>query len=179
MVERTAHNGLVVGSNPTKPKFLFQYKINFMKFNFKDYKIIKTKNFIQKNTIVFFLNGTNKTSSDWILIEQNLTKFNYYKVFNKVAYKTIKNSIFKNFLSTINGITFLVKPSSTTNNLTKRNVLQKFEPLLFYILAVKFNNKIYKNKQLKNLFYLNYIDNKLITFKFCTANTKLFFKKSK
>lgn len=26
MVERTAHNGLVVGSNPTKPKFKNEFK---------------------------------------------------------------------------------------------------------------------------------------------------------
>ena len=40
MVERTAHNGLVVGSNPTEPKK--------MRLTARNHKLQKTKKYFQK-----------------------------------------------------------------------------------------------------------------------------------
>jgi hypothetical protein len=92
------------------------------------------------------------------MTEQDLKKinFSYYKVFNKTATKTLKNSIYNNIKPIINGITFFIKPASIPKQLTKEVILDNFEPLLFMILAVKFNNKIYSITQLKKTNSLDY-----------------------
>jgi hypothetical protein len=64
VVERTAHNGLVVGSNPTKPNKNIIITKNHMKLNIKNYKINKTKNYIKNHNLFFFINGINLKSSE-------------------------------------------------------------------------------------------------------------------
>ena len=142
----------------------------------KNYKIAKTKNYIKKNNLFFFFSGINRSSNDWILVEQSLksVNFNYCKIFNRTAKKTLNNSIYKTIKPTINGITFLIKPK--TNQLSKKILTTSFEPLLFNMLAIKLNNKIYQTTQLNNNYSLNYEDNKILVFKFLITNLK---KKSK
>ena len=110
------------------------------------------------------------------LVEQNLKNinFNYYKIFNKTTKKILKNSIYKTIKPTVNSITFLIKPK--TKQLFKQIIITKFEPLLFNMLAVKINNKIYQTIQLKNNYSLNYNNNKLLIFQFGITHLK---KKSK
>jgi len=150
-----------------------------VEFTSKKYKIIKTKNYIKLNSLFIFFNGINQNSNDWILIEQNLKKinFNYYKIFNKTSKKALTNSVFVNMNALINSITFLLKPISIKNEITKQTLLNSFEPLLFTLLSIKLNNKIYSKAQLKNLFSFNYTDNKLLFFQFKITNTKIIFKK--
>jgi len=76
-----------------------------MKLNSKTYKTNKTKNFIKNKSLFFIFNGANQKTTDWIAIEQELTNvhFEYYKIFNKIASKTLTNSTFKNFKSTSHG----------------------------------------------------------------------------
>jgi hypothetical protein len=138
----------------------------------KNYKIGKTKNYIKKNNIFFFFSGINRNSNDWILVEQSLksVNFNYYKIFNRTAKKTLNNSIYKTIKPTINGITFLIKPK--TNRLSKQILTASFEPLLFNMLAIKLNDKIYQTTQLNNNYSLNYEDNKILVFKFLITNLK-------
>ena len=94
MVERTAHNGLVVGSSPTMPK-LFNYKYK-MKLNTKKYQKIKTKEYLKKNQLVFFLNGVSKKSDDRRKTEQSLSSmgFKFFKSFNKITHTELKKLYF-------------------------------------------------------------------------------------
>ena len=132
-----------------------------MKFTSKDYKTIKTKNYLKTNNLFFFFSGINQNSSNWIKTEQGLktTNFNYYKVFNKTSTKTFKNSIYKNIEPAINSITFFIKPTLNSVLLSKK-MLVNLETFVF--LAVKINNKIYSLEQVKYANSLDYYDNKQI-----------------
>jgi hypothetical protein len=145
----------------------------------KKFKIEKTKNLIKHNNLFIFLNGINRNSNDWILIEQELKKinFNYYKIFNKTSKKTLNNSIFLNTSSLINSMTFLLKPLVAEQEINKNILLNKIETLIFSLLAIKVNNKIYSKTKLKNLVTLNYKNNKLLLYKFLISNTKVILKK--
>ena len=150
-----------------------------MKFTSKKYKIIKTKNYIKENNLFFFFNSINRNSTDGIVIEQNFKKlnFNYSKIFNKTSKKTLNNSIYKNSTELVNSMTLFVKPSSNSYALKKSTLLNSFEPLLFNMLAIKLNNKIYSKPQLREMFLFNYKDIKLLLFQFSATNLKLLFKK--
>lgn len=146
-----------------------------MKFTLKSYKTSKTEKYLKTNNF-FFFSGVNRNSDDWIIAEQGLKdiNFSYYKVFNKTASKTLKNSVYNNVTPIINGITFFIKPSLTSKTLSKGVILTNFKPLLFLILAIKFNNKVYSVTQLKNMHSLNYRENKLLTYQFGITNLKLY-----
>jgi hypothetical protein len=60
--------------------------------------------------------------------------------------------------------------------MTKKNI-DNFELLLFTLLAIKLNNKVYSTSQVKNTFSLNYKDNKLLFYQFGLTNMKIFLKK--
>jgi len=115
-------------------------------------------------------------SNDWLLVEQGLKhiNFNYYKIFNRTTKKTFKNSIYKTTEPTVNSITFLIKPK--INQLFKQILITNFEPLLFNMLAIKINNKIYQTTCLKQSHSLNYNENKLLIYQFGITQIK---KKSK
>lgn len=143
-----------------------------MEFTSKDYGIIKTKNYIKKNKLFFFLCGIHKNSNDWILVEQSLKSinFNSYKIFNKTTEKTLNCSIYKTVKPAINGITFLVEPK--TKQLSKQTLITFFEPLLLNMLAIKLNNKIYQTTLLKNNYSLSYKNNKIFIFQFGITGLK-------
>ena len=147
-----------------------------MKFTSKDYKTIKTKNYLKTNNLFFFFSGINQNSSNWIKTEQGLktTNFNYYKVFNKTSTKTFKNSIYKNIEPAINSITFFIKPTLNSVLLSKK-MLVNLETFVF--LAVKINNKIYSLEQVKYANSLDYYDNKLLLYQFCVTSVKSYFSK--
>jgi hypothetical protein len=128
VVERTAHNGLVVGSNPTKPRLKYYNE----EINSKRYKIIKTKNYLKNNNLFLFFSGINQNSTDWIKIEQKLKNLNlnYYKIFNRTSTQILKNSIFINTEPTINGITFFIKPANSNTTISKKKI-SNIETLFF------------------------------------------------
>jgi len=148
-----------------------------MKLSKKEYKIIKTKNFIKTNNMFFFFNGINQKTYNWIIIEQELNNINfkYYKIFNKTAINTLNASIYQNIKTIINGITFFITPNSNQKSLSKHLLLNKLDPLLLTVLAVKFNNKIYSTKQLKNTYSLNYKNNKLLFYQLGISNLKFYY----
>jgi hypothetical protein len=145
-----------------------------MKFSLKNYKTSKTKNYLKTNDLFFFFSGVNRNSVDWVTTEQNLKtiNFSYYKVFNKTANKALKSSIYNSIKPVINGITFFIKPTVTSKPLAREVVLEHFEPLLFILLGVKFNNSIYSAAQLKEMNSLNYSENKLLFYQFGLTNLK-------
>lgn len=152
-----------------------------MKFDPKTYLITKTKDYLETNKLFILFNGANKNSRDWILTEQSLEKlnFNYYKLFNRTSKNIFKNSVYERIRAVINGVTFFFKPSSFhLKELTKQKILVNFESLLFIMLAIKLNNKIYSKEELKNIFSFNYVDNKQVLFNFATTNHRNLTKKA-
>jgi hypothetical protein len=152
-----------------------------MQLNSKIYKTIKTKNFIKTTSLFFFFNSNNKKAIDWINNEKELKNLNfqYYKIFNRIASKTFCNSTFKNIESTINGILFFIKPTTSNNSKIKKQIIfNNFELLMFKLIAVKLNNKIYSVKQIKNNYSLNYKDNKMLLYQFGIVNLKIHLSKS-
>jgi len=151
-----------------------------MQLSLKDYKILKTKKYIKTNSVFFFANGTSKNSLDWLSTEQDLktVKFNYYKLFNKTGIKTLNNSIYKNVRSIVNGLTFFIKPNSN-KPLLKQTVANSLDSLLFELLLIKFNNKLYPSSVFENLYAFNYKKTKLLLYQFKLTNLKLCSKFSK
>lgn len=147
-----------------------------MKFNSKSYKINKTKDYVKTNSILFFFNGVNRNSTDWIHTEQNFKKLNlkYYKVFNKTTKKVFNDSIYCNVNNTINGITFFITPEESTKNLFKNTITKELKLLLFILLAVKLNNKLYSANQFKKAPSFNYLDNKQLLYQFGVVHLKRF-----
>ena len=151
-----------------------------MKLNSKDYKILKTKKHFKANNLFFFANGANQNSSDWLATEQGLKTlgFSYYKLFNKTTVKTLNNSIYNNIKSIVSGPTFFINPS-TNKPLSKQTISNNLDLLLFELLMVKFNNKIYSIKSLKNTYSLDYKETKLVFYQFGLTHLKSCSKFSK
>jgi hypothetical protein len=150
-----------------------------MDFTAKNFKIEKTKNFIKNNSLFIFFNGINRNTNDWIIIEQELKKidFNYYKICNKTSKTILNNSIFLSTSSLINSMTFLLKPLENKKEINKNILFKNIESLIFSLLAIKINNRMYSKTQIKNLISLNYKDNKLLLYKFLISNKKIVLKK--
>jgi hypothetical protein len=146
-----------------------------MKLTTKEYNIKKTKNHLKNINLFFFFNGTGRHSHEWNVIEQKLQKLNFfcYKIFNSTSKKILGNSIYLTNVAMINGTTFIIRPLTNNKDILKSNCINNLYILLFTLLAVKINNKIYSKVQFKQTFSLNYIDNKLLLFQFCLTNLKL------
>jgi hypothetical protein len=145
-----------------------------MKLNTKEYQKIKTKKYLKKNRLFFFLNGVNRNSNDWRKTKQSLVTmgFMFFKSFNKITNKELKNSTFKNLKEIVNGPTFLIKPKAKTQ-LYKNVLLSKFFPLLFILLIIKINNKIYPLTVFKkNINEINYTNNALLFYQFNVTHLK-------
>jgi len=152
-----------------------------MKLSKKNYKASKIKNYIKTNHIFFLFNGNTLKSHDWISIEQVLKNMNfkYCRLFNKIAIKTLEKSIYQQIKTTINGITFFVRPTLNIKSLKKQVLLKNIEPLLFSFIAIKINNKTYSNKQLKSICLLDYKINKLLTYQYNITYLKFYYNLSK
>jgi hypothetical protein len=149
-----------------------------MKLTPKDYKIIKTKNYLKKNNLFFFFNGINQNSNNWIKTKQDLQNLNlnYSKIFNKTSIYIFKNSIYKNIGVTINSITFLIEPRINRVIVTKK-ILFNLDPFIF--LSLKLNNKIYSLNQIMYLNSFSYYNSKLSLYKFGITYIKSHFRISK
>lgn len=167
MVEHAAHNGIVVGSNPAKPI------IKIMHFESRDYQFLKIKQHL-KNKFLLFSNGANKTSQDWLVVEQTLSNANlkYYKIYNKIASKVLKNSIYKNIGQMIKGTFFFLKLSETSLQLNKQKLFDSLKSVLFTLLSIKLNNKVYSITQIKNIKSLKYKNNMALLYQFFLVNLK-------
>jgi len=152
-----------------------------MKLTTKNYKTNKIRNYIKTNHTFFLFNGNILKSYDWIITEQAFKNmhFKYYKIFNKAAIKTLNKSIYKQIKTTINGITFFIRPTPNIKSLSKQLLFNNFEPLLFSLIALKINNKMYSSKQLKNTCSLNYKTNKLLIYQFNITHLKFYYNFSK
>jgi hypothetical protein len=77
----------------------------------------------------------------------------------------------------INSITIFIKPDK--KQITKNLFLNTFKNLIFDIISLKLNNKIYNTNQFKNLYSLNYKENKLLLYQFLSTNIKFYINKNK
>jgi hypothetical protein len=151
-----------------------------MEFNLKSYKITKTKAYLKKEKFLFLLNNINHNSNSCIIFEQTLKSlcFNYYKTFNKLTNNILKNSIYKN-IHVINGIIFFIKPQPNAKiQIKQQSLINNFEILLFTLLSIKLNNKIYTVLHFKNSNSLEYKENKLALYQFKASRLKIMFTKN-
>ena len=149
-----------------------------MQFNFKNYQSKKVVTYIKKNFLIFSI-GANQNSKNWLLIEQNMQKLNfkYYKTYNNVGRKIIKNSIYKNFKHTLYSTFFFIKKKN--KNTIKKNDITTLHFSLFPIINFKLNKKIYSIKQCEKISSFNYKKNVLILLQFIVTNSKLYYSLKK
>lgn len=145
-----------------------------MKFNLKTYQISKTKQYLKKNNFLLFSVGANQDSQNWVTIEQGLhkLKLNYYKIYNNTTRKIIANSIYSNFISTVNSTFFFLKPQQNSKVFTKNTTISLFNSILFTVLAIKLNRKIYAIAQSKNINSFDYKKNISVMYQFLITNQK-------
>ena len=138
-----------------------------MKFNYKDYQVSKTKNYLVKNSLVLLAYSANQNSSNWVFAEQGLFKltFNYYKIYKNTTVKIVRKTIFKNFLQIINCAFFLLETKQINNKLliNQSLLIKNFQKIQFNIHSFKLNNKLYALPQLKKINSLEY-NNSIKTF---------------
>ena len=166
MVECTAHNGLVAGSNPAKPSFLN------MQLSQKDYKILKAKAYLKSDFFAFY-NGVHQNSSKWSKIEQGVKKkkLSYHKVFNRTTKNLLDKSIYKTNNYLLGGLTFFLKPENSTSIKS----LHQLE--IFKLLAIKINRNILSLDQIKLIYSPNYNSNALLLYQFNMTAIKSYLKK--
>ena len=113
-----------------------------MELTLKNYKILKTKNYIKTSDLFFFFNSINQNSTDGTKTEQELKKLNlsYSKIFNKTSKNLLKNSVYRNIEPLVNGLTVFIKFDNKNNkNLTiskkKLLICFKYHSLFFILLG--------------------------------------------
>lgn len=157
MVERTAHNGFVVGSNPAWPKICINIK---MKFGLKTYKLQKSINYLKKKPLLFIFNISNLNSKGWLKTEQTYYTNNikYFKICNTLSKKSLEYSIFKNLAVMLNGPVCLIYFNKTTNSSLDLKKLIKLNQSMLFV-GVKLNSKIYSLPQITNIYTFSYNKN--------------------
>ena len=147
-----------------------------MNLTFKSYKNIKTKLYIKKNTCLYFFYGVNKNAHKSLIIEQEIKKLNFkfYKITNKTALNTVKNSIFNNVSFLINGPTLFFNNNKQNHykDLINNSLINNIEPFYYYVTAIKLHNKIYESTYLKKINSLSTTENNLILYQFNITNLK-------
>lgn len=152
-----------------------------MKLNTKIYNTYTTKEYFKGNNFFFLFNGINRISNDWISItEQGLKNlnFSYYKNLNRILRKTLKNSTYKILVPIVKGPTFFIKYNKKST-ITKQLVTENLEALLFVLLIVKFNNKLYPISIIKSMNSLKDKENSALLYQFNLTNFKQYKKISK
>ena len=172
LVEHAAHNGLVVGSSPTRP--ILKIKHLIMDYNLKKYQILKLKKYFKNNNFFFILHSSKINSKEWIQIEQKIKKLKlkYYKIFNGTASKIIDNSIYANYTQVISSLVVFIKPSFKSTEI-KLKILEKELKSLFILLSVKLNNKIYFISQVSSINSFSYKQNVFDLYKVLEKSLKV------
>ena len=123
-----------------------------MDFNSKDYQNIKLKNFFKNNGFFLWFHSAKLNLNQWTHTEQNLKKLklNYTKALNGIALKSFKKSIYINISPIVCSFVLLINSSFKTTELKLNSIKKDLKPS-FKLIAVKLNNKVYSESQLKGL----------------------------
>ena len=129
-----------------------------MNLNLKAYKLLKTKTFIENNSLVLVFNKLNMN----IKSESQIFLNNYqsYLIRSKLTKKILKNSILCNLSFLINGTVVLIalKKKKIKKKDFNLNFLTELKTQSLFI-GLKLNNKLYSSAQLRKAKTLNYNKN--------------------
>lgn len=139
---------------------------------FKNYQNRKIKNYLKNYSFLIITNGINQNYKNQIIIKQELKKIKitYYKIYNKLTIKIFENSKFKNIAKLISSPIFFIMPKKKTLNISITSYL---ETILFPVLGIKLNSKIYSKKQVKNIKSISYKNEIAMLYQFLLTNLKL------
>ena len=142
-----------------------------MEITIKKYKYLKIKRYFKNSNFFLIYNGINV--KNFIIMDQKLKKLDleYYKIYNKLTKKVLKNSIYKNYHSLTNSLIIIIKPKSKFTNLILNDFLNLDDSL--NLLTIKMNNKIYTVSKLNSSLQLNYKNDNLILMKVLKSQLKL------
>jgi uncharacterized protein YacL len=138
----------------------------------KYYKVYRMKNYFKKNNWLFFFYGVTKTLSSSFKQKTKNYNINFNKTINKIQVKTFEDSTISLIAPLINGSIFLATPLKKTEIFIKTVLITNIYPFFFYTLAFKLNNKIYSVSVIKNIYSLNYFQNKQLLKQLCTTRIK-------
>lgn len=127
-----------------------------MKFTVKTYKYLTLKIYFKKFRFFFLYNTIVQKTNLKILQELKNLELKHYKIYNTLIIIIMRNSIYQNYTSLINGLMMLVS-SKTTMHL---NTLAQFNDIITPV-GVKINNKIYSIKQINLVIKFKYIKDSL------------------
>ena len=145
-----------------------------MDYNLKNYQILKTKKYFKNNNFFFIYHSSKLNSKDWIKIEQKIKKLKlkHYKIFNGTTIKIIQESIYKNYSKSISGLILVIKPKFKSTEI-KLLELKKELKILFVLLSIKVNNKIYFVSQISDIETFSYKKEVLKLYKILEKSTKI------
>ena len=152
MVEHIAHDGFVVGSNPTKPKN--------MELTPKKHKKTKIKSILKKTKILFLFHSIYENNKRWIKSEQNLFKnnLNFHWLDTSILSLILKNSVFFNLTNLISGSIILLY---FKNFSSKKFLIKDFFKISakLRMTCVIIKKRAYHLKSILNLTTLKFINN--------------------
>jgi|JI61114BRNA_FD_contig_121_56663_length_8984_multi_7_in_0_out_0_8 hypothetical protein len=136
-----------------------------MKFTVKSYKLTKIENYFKISNFFFLANTITPKNNIKTAQELKKSNLNYYKLYNTLTKRIIKNSIFYNYQPLINGLIMIVIPQDN------KNIKPRINEFII-LLGVKLNNKIYSVDQIRSIIkfdfkkdYLNLIKASKVTLK--------------
>lgn len=144
VVERTAHDGSVVGSNPTR--LILKIITMKSKLRVNKYKINLIKKLLEKETF-FLFQTTNLSNNSFkelksIFIKKNLNSF---KISTKLVQILIKNSKLKNILNLVEGPILFSCYNKPALNYDIESLLKIHENLVF--LGLKDKKRVHSVSQ--------------------------------
>lgn len=145
-----------------------------MKITIKKYKYLKIKRYFKNSNFFLIYNGINV--KNFIEMDQKLKKLDleYYKVYNKLTKKVLKDSIYKNYHSLTSSLIIIIKPKFKSTNLTFNDAFNLDDSL--NLLALKMNNKIYTLSKINLSLQLNHKNDNLLLTKVLKSQLKLPYK---
>ena len=135
-----------------------------------NYKKLKVKNYIQKNNLLLFIFTCHRDVNQLKMFNRRFKNqtFTLLSSSKTVVEKAFDNSIYIHFKA-LNDQTFILIGFKSYLILFKTDL----ELLPLQLMAFKLNKNIYNKQQLKNIYSFYYRNNKLLLFKFLTANLKV------
>lgn len=145
-----------------------------MKFNLKEYQTQKIKQYLKNSNLILFSINANQNSQNWIETEQALKKlqYSYYKIYNNITKKILKNSINLNIANLITSTFFFITPTTSKTRVDNK-VFQLLNTILFTLLVIRLNKKLYNITQSKNMILFCYTKNMSILHQFLLTNLKV------